>query len=95
VAEDDRVRDSESRTERGNVVGAPFQAPIAEIRSLGATEAAKVEIYDLGDIRETRKMRLEVRVVIRAWTAVHEDDGWSLAHGRTFRDEAGTVNIEP
>jgi hypothetical protein len=56
---------------------------------------AEVEVDDLRFAGQMREVGPEVGVVVAAGSAVHEDDGRSLAHPRAVGDERRPVDVEP
>ena len=95
MAQDDRPRDPERVAERADIVGAHLEGPVRGIVAARPTVVAQVEVDDLGELGQPRRVRLEVGVVVAARPAVETDDGRPLAHPRAVGDERRPLDIEP
>lgn len=95
MTEDDRPDDAERIAEGTHVVRAQFEAPIGWIVPGRSPVTAEVEIDDLRDVTQRSEVRLEVRVVVRARSAVDEDDGRLRPHRRVVGHQLAPIDIEP
>ena len=95
VAVHDRPGDAQAVAEGPHVVGADLERPVRGVVPGRATVIAQVQVDDLCHASQRREIRLEVGVVVTAWTTVQQHDRRPLSHHRTVWHHRGTVDIEP
>src|SRR6266852_5903206 len=88
-----RLFDFEGVAETVNVVAPGFQIQSVGSTPIAAAIAAMVQVNELRDLGQHRKVGLENRM-IEARAAMEQDNSGHLAHSRTVGPQPGAFDIE-
>ena len=90
MSQDDRPGDYDGIAEHANVVSAGFEAPGGSVLPPPDRPCPQIELDDLGMIRKPAEVRLEVRMIESAGSAVYEQHGRPLPPFTSVRHEGRT-----